>query len=191
MDYKMLFISLLTICMIGCRKDQVYTMRCLRITDYKPYSDSLYKAKGGYNVRKIQFYYSLPNYSNKPVYVPIRTWFRKNVSSEIKVFFVDNTDTVIPHYSIDKVPCNSNIINANDSMLVMIKIFHFPDWQTKWINADSSLETVIKKLRLKYVIHHDDLKPDLRPIKIKFETSPLFIDVIPPGMDQIHPYWEG
>ena len=191
MDYKMLFISLLTICMIGCRKDQVYTMRCLRITDYKPFSDSLYKAKGGYNVRKIQFYYSLPNYSNKPVYVPIRTWFRKNVSSEIKVFFVDNTDTVIPHYSIDKVPCNSNIINANDSMLVMINIFHFPDWQTKWINADSSLETVIKKLRLKYVIHHDDLKPDLRPIKMKFETSPLFIDVIPPGMDQIHPYWEG
>ena len=191
MDYKMLFISLLTICMIGCRKEQVYTMRCLRITDYKPYSDSLYKAKGGYNVRKIQFYYSLPNHSNKPIYVPLRTWFRKNVSSEIKVFFVDNTDTVIPHYSIDKVPCNSNIINANDSMLVMIKIFHFPDWQTKWINADSSLETVIKKLRLKYVIHHDDLKPDLRPIKMKFETSPLFIDVIPPGMDQIHPYWEG
>ena len=191
MDYKILFISLLTICMIGCRKDQVYTMRCLRITDYKPYSDSLYKAKGGYNVRKIQFYYSLPNHSNKPIYVPLRTWFRKNVSSEIKVFFVDNTDTVIPHYSIDKVPCNSNIINANDSMLVMIKIFHFPDWQTKWINADSSLDTVIKKLRLEYVIHHDDLKPDLRPIKIKFETSPLFIDVIPPGMDQIHPYWEG
>ena len=191
MDYKMLFISLLTICMIGCRKEQVYTMRCLRITDYKPYSDSLYKAKGGYNVRKIQFYYSLPNHSNKPIYVPLRTWFRKNVSSEIKVFFVDNTDTVIPHYSIDKEPCNSNIINANDSMLVMIKIFHFPDWQTKWINADSSLETVIKKLRLKYVIHHDDLKPDLRPIKMKFETSPLFIDVIPPGMDQIHPYWEG
>ena len=191
MDYKMLFISLLTICMIGCRKDQVYTMRCLRITDYKPYSDSLYKAKGGYNVRKIQFYYSLPNHSNKPIYVPLRTWFRKNVSSEIKVFFVDNTDTVIPHYSIDKVPCNSNIINANDSMLVMINIFHFPDWQTKWINADSSLETVIKKLRLKYVIHHDDLKPDLRPIKMKFETSPQFIDVIPPGMDQIHPYWEG
>ena len=191
MDYKMLFISLLTICMIGCRKDQVYTMRCLRITDYKPFSDSLYKAKGGYNVRKIQFYYSLPTHSNKPIYVPLRTWFRKNVSSEIKVFFVDNTDTVIPHYSIDKVPCNSNIINANDSMLVMINIFHFPDWQTKWINADSSLETVIKKLRLKYVIHHDDLKPDLRPIKIKFETSPQFIDVIPPGMDQIHPYWEG
>ena len=191
MDYKILFISLLTICMIGCRKDQVYTMRCLRITDYKPYSDSLYKAKGGYNVRKIQFYYSLPNHSNKPIYVPLRTWFRKNVSSEIKVFFVDNTDTVIPHYSIDKVPCNSNIINANDSMLVMINIFHFPDWQTKWINADSSLETVIKKLRLKYVIHNDDLKPDLRPIKMKFETSPLFIDVIPPGMDQIHPYWEG
>ena len=191
MDYKMLFISLLTICMIGCRKDPAYTMRCLRITDYKPYSDSLYKAKGGYNVRKIQFYYSLPNHSNKPIYVPLRTWFRKNVSSEIKVFFVDNTDTVIPHYSIDKVPCNSNIINANDSMLVMIKIFHFPDWQTKWINADSSLDTVIKKLRLEYVIHHDDLKPDLRPIKIKFETSPLFIDVIPPGMDQIHPYWEG
>ena len=191
MDYKMLFISLLTICMIGCRKDQVYTMRCLRITDYKPFSDSLYKAEGGYNVRKIQFYYSLPNHSNKPIYVPLRTWFRKNVSSEIKVFFVDNTDTVIPHYSIDKVPCNSNIINANDSMLVMIKIFHFPDWQTKWINADSSLETVIKKLRLKYVIHHDDLKPDLRPIKMKFETSPQFIDVIPPGMDQIHPYWEG
>lgn len=191
MDYKILFISLLTICMIGCRKDQVYTMRCLRITDYKPYSDSLYKAKGGYNVRKIQFYYSLPNHSNKPIYVPLRTWFRKNVSSEIKVFFVDNTDTVIPHYSIDKVPCNSNIINANDSMLVMIKIFHFPDWQTKWINADSSLDTVIKKLRLEYVIHNDDLKPDLRPIKIKFETSPLFIDVIPPGMDQIHPYWEG
>ena len=191
MDYKMLFISLLTICMIGCRKDQVYTMRCLRITDYKPYSDSLYKAKGGYNVREIQFYYSLPNHSNKPIYVPLRTWFRKNVSSEIKVFFVDNTDTVIPHYSIDKVPCNSNIINANDSMLVMIKIFHFPDWQTKWINADSSLDTVIKKLRLEYVIHNDDLKPDLRPIKIKFETSPLFIDVIPPGMDQIHPYWEG
>ena len=191
MDYKMLFISLLTICMIGCRKDQVYTMRCLRITDYKPFSDSLYKAKGGYNVRKIQFYYSLPNHSNKPIYVPLRTWFRKNVSSEIKVFFVDNTDTVIPHYSIDKVPCNSNIINANDSMLVMINIFHFPDWQTKWINADSSLETVIKKLRLKYVIHNDDLKPDLRPIKMKFETSPLFIDVIPPGMDQIHPYWEG
>ena len=191
MDYKMLFISLLTICMIGCRKDQVYTMRCLRITDYKPYSDSLYKAKGGYNVRKIQFYYSLPNHSNKPIYVPLRTWFRKNVSSEIKVFFVDNTDTVIPHYSIDKVPCNSNIINANDSMLVMINIFHFPDWQTKWINADSSLETVIKKLRLEYVIHNDDLKPDLRPIKMKFETSPLFIDVIPPGMDQIHPYWEG
>lgn len=49
MDYKILFISLLTICMIGCRKDQVYTMRCLRITDYKPYSDSLYKAKGGYS----------------------------------------------------------------------------------------------------------------------------------------------
>lgn len=191
MDYKILFISLLTICMIGCRKDQVYTMRCLRITDYKPYSDSLYKAKGGYNVRKIQFYYSLPNHSNKPIYVPLRTWFRKNMSSEIKVFFVDNTDTVIPHYSIDKVPCNSDIINANDSMLVMIKIFHFPDWQTKWINADSSLDTVIKKLRLEYVIHHDDLKPDLRPIKIKFETSPLFIDVIPPGMDQIHPYWEG
>lgn len=191
MNYKMLFISLLTICMIGCRKDQVYTMRCLRITDYKPYSDSLYKAKGGYNVRKIQFYYSLPNHSNKPIYVPLRTWFRKNMSSEIKVFFVDNTDTVIPHYSIDKVPCNSDIINANDSMLVMIKIFHFPDWQTKWINADSSLDTVIKKLRLEYVIHHDDLKPDLRPIKIKFETSPLFIDVIPPGMDQIHPYWEG
>ena len=187
----MLFISLLTICMIGCRKDQVYTMRCLRITDYKPYSDSLYKAKGGYNVRKIQFYYSLSNPSNKPIYVPLRTWFRKNVSSEIKVFFVDNTDTVIPHYSIDKVPYNSDIINANDSMLVMIKIFHFPDWQTKWINADSSLETVIKKLRLKYVIHNDDLKPDLRPIKMKFETSPLFIDVIPPGMDQIHPYWEG
>ena len=191
MDYKILFISLLTICMIGCRKEQVYTMRCLRITDYKPYSDSLYKAKGGYNVRKIQFYYSLPNHSNKPIYVPLRTWFRKNVSSEIKVFFVDNTDTVIPHYSIDKVPYNSDIINANDSMLVMIKIFHFPDWQTKWINADSSLETVIKKLRLKYVIHHDDLKPDLRPIKMKFETSPQFIDVIPPGMDQIHPYWEG
>ena len=191
MDYKMLFISLLTICMIGCRKDQVYTMRCLRITDYKPYSDSLYKAEGGYNVREIKFYYSLPNYSNKPIYVPLRTWFRKNVSSEIKVFFVDNTDTVIPQYSIDKVPCNSNIINANDSMLVMINIFHFPDWQTKWINADSSLETVIKKLRLKYVIHNDDLKPDLRPIKMKFETSPLFIDVIPPGMDQIHPYWEG
>lgn len=191
MDYKMLFISLLTICMIGCRKDQVYTMRCLRITDYKPYSDSLYKAEGGYNVREIKFYYSLPNHSNKPIYVPLRTWFRKNVSSEIKVFFVDNTDTVIPHYSIDKVPCNSNIINANDSMLVMIKIFHFPDWQTKWINADSSLETVIKKLRLKYVIHNDDLKPDLRPIKMKFETSPQFIDVIPPGMDQIHPYWEG
>lgn len=191
MDYKILFISLLTICMIGCRKDQVYTMRCLRITDYKPYSDSLYKAKGGYSVREIQFYYSLPNHSNKPIYVPLRTWFRKNVSSEIKVFFVDNTDTVIPHYSIDKVPCNSNIINANDSMLVMINIFHFPDWQTKWINADSSLDTVIKKLRLEYVIHHDDLKPDLRPIKIKFETSPLFIDVIPPGMDQIHPYWEG
>ena len=191
MDYKILFISLLTICMIGCRKEQVYTMRCLRITDYKPFSDSLYKAVGGYNVRKIQFYYSLPNHSNKPIYVPLRTWFRKNVSSEIKVFFVDNTDTVIPHYSIDKVPCNSNIINANDSMLVMIKIFHFPDWQTKWINADSSLDTVIKKLRLEYVIHNDDLKPDLRPIKIKFETSPLFIDVIPPGMDQIHPYWEG
>lgn len=191
MNYKMLFISLLTICMIGCRKEQVYTMRCLRITDYKPFSDSLYKAVGGYNVRKIQFYYSLPNHSNKPIYVPLRTWFRKNVSSEIKVFFVDNTDTVIPHYSIDKVPCNSNIINANDSMLVMIKIFHFPDWQTKWINADSSLDTVIKKLRLEYVIHNDDLKPDLRPIKIKFETSPLFIDVIPPGMDQIHPYWEG
>lgn len=191
MNYKMLFISLLTICMIGCRKEQVYTMRCLRITDYKPFSDSLYKAEGGYNVRKIQFYYSLPNHSNKPIYVPLRTWFRKNVSSEIKVFFVDNTDTVIPHYSIDKVPCNSNIINANDSMLVMIKIFHFPDWQTKWINADSSLDTVIKKLRLEYVIHNDDLKPDLRPIKIKFETSPLFIDVIPPGMDQIHPYWEG
>ena len=191
MDYKMLFISLLTICMIGCRKDQVYTMRCLRITDYKPFSDSLYKAEGGYNVREIKFYYSLPNPSNKPIYVPLRTLFRKNISSEIKVFFVDNTDTVIPHYSIDKVPCNSNIINANDSMLVMIKIFHFPDWQTKWINADSSLETVIKKLRLKYVIHHDDLKPDLRPIKMKFETSPLFIDVIPPGMDQIHPYWEG
>lgn len=191
MDYKILFISLLTICMIGCRKDQVYTMRCLRITDYKPYSDSLYKAKGGYNVRKIQFYYSLPNHSNKPIYVPLRTWFRKNMSSEIKVFFVDNTDTVIPHYSIDKVPCNSNIINANDSMLVMIEIFHFPDWQTKWINADSSLDTVIKKLRLEYVIHNDDLKPDLRPIKIKFETSPLFIDIIPPGMDQIHPYWEG
>ena len=191
MDYKILFISLLTICMIGCRKDQVYTMRCLRITDYKPFSDSLYKAEGGYNVREIKFYYSLPNPSNKPIYVPLRTWFRKNVSSEIKVFFVDNTDTVIPHYSIDKVPCNSNIINANDSMLVMINIFHFPDWQTKWINADSSLETVIKKLRLKYVIHHDDLKPDLRPIKMKFETSPQFIDVIPPGMDQIHPYWEG
>ena len=177
--------------MIGCRKEQVYTMRCLRITDYKPYSDSLYKAKGGYNVRKIQFYYSLPNYSNKPVYVPIRAMWHADVSSEIKVFFVDNTDTVIPQYSIDKVPYNSDIINANDSMLVMIKIFHFPDWQTKWINADSSLETVIKKLRLKYVIHHDDLKPDLRPIKMKFETSPLFIDVIPPGMDQIHPYWEG
>ena len=190
MDYKMLFISLLTICMIGCRKDQVYTMRCLRITDYKPYSDSLYKAKGGYNVRKIQFYYSLPNHSNKPIYVPIRTWFRKNVSSEIKVFFVDNTDTVIPHYSIDKVPCNSNIINANDSMLVMIKIFHFPDWQTKWINADSSLDTVIKKLRLEYVIHNDDLKPDLRPIKMKFETSPQRIDLIPPGIDQ-GVYWEG
>ena len=105
MDYKMLFISLLTICMIGCRKDQVYTMRCLRITDYKPFSDSLYKAEGGYNVREIKFYYSLPNPSNKPIYVPLRTWFRKNVSSEIKVFFVDNTDTVIPHYSIDKVPC--------------------------------------------------------------------------------------
>lgn len=191
MDYKILFISLLTICMIGCRKDQVYTMRCLRITDYKPYSDSLYKARGGYNVRKIRFYYSLPNHSNKPIYVPIRTMWHEDVSSEIKVFFVDNTDTVIPHYSIDKVPYNSDIINANDSMLVKIKIFHFPDWQTKWINADSSLDTVIKKLRLEYVIHHDDLKPDLKPIKMKFETSPLFIDVIPPGMDQIHPYWEG
>ena len=177
--------------MIGCRKDQVYTMRCLRITDYKPYSDSLYKAEGGYNVREIKFYYSLPNPSNKPIYVPIRAMWHEDVSSEIKVFFVDNTDTVIPQYSIDKVPYNSDIINANDSMLVMINIFHFPDWQTKWINADSSLETVIKKLRLKYVIHHDDLKPDLRPIKIKFETSPQFIDVIPPGMDQIHPYWEG
>ena len=190
MDYKMLFISLLTICMIGCRKEQVYTMRCLRITDYKPFSDSLYKAKGGYNVREIQFYYSLPNHSNKPIYVPIRTWFRKNVSSEIKVFFVDNTDTVIPQYAIDKVPCNSNIINANDSMIVKIKIFNFPDWQTKWINADSSLDTVIKKLRLEYVIHNDDLKPDLRPIKMKFETSPQRIDLIPPGIDQ-GVYWEG
>lgn len=191
MNYKMLFISLLTICMIGCRKEQVYTMRCLRITDYKPFSDSLYKAVGGYNVRKIKFYYSLLNPSNKPIYVPLRTRWHKNVSSEIKVFFVDNTDTVIPQYQTQKVPYNSEIINANDSMLFMITIFNFPDWQTKWINADSSLDTVIKKLRLEYVIHNDDLKPDLRPIKIKFETSPLFIDVIPPGMDQIHPYWEG
>ena len=190
MDYKMLFISLLTICMIGCRKDQVYTMRCRCVTDYKSFSDSLYKAKGGYNVRKIEFYYSMPNPSNKPIYVPLRTLFQDDVSSEIKVFFVDNTDTVIPQYAIDKVPCNSNIINANDSMIVKIKIFNFPDWQTKWINADSSLDTVIKKLRLEYVIHNDDLKPDLRPIKMKFETSPQRIDLIPPGIDQ-GVYWEG
>ena len=64
MDYKILFISLLTICMIGCRKDQVYTMRCLRITDYKPYSDSLYKAKGGYSVRVPPL--PIPNREVKP-----------------------------------------------------------------------------------------------------------------------------
>ena len=113
-----------TVFVIGSIRQQVYTMICGSITDYKPFSDSLYKAEGGYNVREIKFYYSLPNPSNKPIYVPLRTWFRKNVSSEIKVFFVDNTDTVIPHYSIDKVTCNSNIINANHSNLVMIKNFN-------------------------------------------------------------------
>lgn len=106
----------------------------------------------------------------------------ENVRYEIKAFFVNGKDTVIPRYRIDKAPYNTDFINPKDSMLFIIKIVNFPDWQNKWINTDVSLDDIISMLRLEYSIHPEERKSEFRPVRMDFDIKPQHMYVIPPSV---------
>lgn len=181
---KNILFFVLMACIISCQTEYKTKARFICVTDSKPCTDSLYEIEGHhYNGRNIKFRYLVKNDTPENIYLPIRTWSNKNVSSNIKIFLVNGKDTIVPKYDIKKIPFNSDIINAGDSMWIDIEIFRFPDWQNDKITVNADVHDIVNMLKVEYCKDPRDKNTQVNHYDLEFEKSHqnVIYYVIPPG----------
>lgn len=168
---KVLFFVLMA-CIISCQTKYETNARFVCVIDSKPCTDSLYEIEGRYyNGRTIQFRYLIKNDTPESIYIPIRARSHKNVSSNIKIFLVNENDTIVPKYGITKIPFDSDIINAGDSMWINIEIFRFPDWQNANITVNTDVHDIANMLRVEYCKDVKDRNPQFNQYDLEFELN--------------------
>ena len=182
---KTISLTIFLFCFCGCANDatKIVQGEFICVTDSKPCSDSLYvewSKKGNYtNSRSIELQYVIHNYSDKKIYFPIQTLADSTVKSSIKLYFIEKTDTIYPHFYVKKSPYNSNYICKGDSMILFIVISQFQKWSKKGINVSTSLDTLIKKMHLEYLQSLEDVKDNFEIPDLKFGESPQFYYEVP------------
>ena len=113
---KTFLLSITILCLCGCADYATREVEgeFIAVTDSKPCSDSLYSEwaeHGNFsNPRYIELQYLIHNYTEKKMYLPIKTWSDSTVNSSIIVYFLNKTDTIRPIYYTNKIPYNSNYI---------------------------------------------------------------------------------
>jgi hypothetical protein len=168
---KVLFFVLMA-CIISCQTKYETNARFVCVIDSKPCTDSLYEIEGRYyNGRTIKFRYLIINDTPESVYLPIKTRSNDIVSSHINVFFANGHDTIVPKYDITKVPFNSDIIEADDSMWVDVEIFRFPDWQNANITVNTDVHDIANMLRVEYCKDVKDRNPQFNQYDLDFEQN--------------------
>lgn len=181
-------ISLLTsilLCFCGCVNDatKIVQSEFTCVTDSKPCSDSLYAewSKGGIfiNTREIELCYTIHNDTKEIIYLPIRSWSDSTVESSIKVYFINEMDTICPHFYVKKIPYNSNHICKGDSTMLFITICQFYKWSKKGIDVNTSLDTLINRLHVVYNKSLKDVKKNSEIPNIKFDKLPMSYYEIP------------
>lgn len=167
---KKILLLLFAILTISCENRYVINAKMICVEDSKPCTDSLYEIEGRrYNGRTLDFTYLIKNEMNEKLFIPINTRYRNTVLSHIKVYFIDNNDTIVPDYEIKKVPYNSEIINPNDSMWIIIHIFRIPDWQRGSITVNTNIHDIVRKLNIEYCEDSKDDTTLLKRPKLIFE----------------------
>lgn len=178
-------LSFLLLLFFGCTNNTISRVqgKFLSVTDSKPCSDSLYSewSKGGNstNPRYIELCYTVHNYTNEKMYLPIHTLSDSTAESSIDVYFIDETDTICPHFYVKKVPYNSNYICKGDSMMLFITISQFQKWGRKGIDVSTNLDTLINRLHVVYHKSLKDLNKEYEIPDIKFGKSPKLYYEIP------------
>lgn len=170
MDNKMGIITCFVL-IIMCACDNTYKLKTksLYITDSKPCTDSLYEVwNHSYNGRQIELQFVVENSTNKKLYLPLSTWYKKSTDS-ISVCLTNGKEKIVPYFSVKKVPYDSDIINVNDSMRIFIRICRFPEWQEKWCNANTNIHDIISMLRVSYYSNDSPMKHIEKKAKIEFD----------------------
>ena len=155
----------------------------LSVTDSKPRTDSIYaerlKEGPSINPRYLELCFTIHNYSDEKLYLPIRTWSDSITKSSIKVFFTNEADTICPYVRIDKNPYNSNYICKGDSMILLVKIANFQKWSKKGIDVNTNIDTLISKLHLEYIKSPKDIKEDYEIPDFELGKFPRYYYEIP------------
>lgn len=167
------------ILLIACSKDYELRPCSLYITDSKPCTDSLAEIrKNSYNARTLDLQFVIKNNTGKSLCIPIKTVNPSNIS----VCLTNEQDTIIPKFTVKKVPYNTNIINEGDSIRLFVKLYRFPDWQSDWCNVNTDVKQIISMLRISY--HGGDCSDtSTDKVVLKFDEiqSNYTLYVIPPG----------
>lgn len=168
--------------LVACNNTFTLTPKSLYITDSKPCTDSLYEVwNHSYNGREIRLQFVIENSTDEKLYLPLSTWYRKKTDS-ISVCFTNGKEEIVPYFSVKKIPYNSDFINAHDSIRIFIKLCRFPEWQKDWCNANSNIEEIIPKLRIKHFSSNNQSKKIKKAI-IRFDNviTKYIIYEIPSG----------
>ena len=170
---KRILLYAMTIYMfISCHEENTLNAKFVRVDDSKPCTDSLYEVNDKiYNARKLDFTFLVKNNTYREFFVPIRTLSDESVYSYVKVFFVDKGETIIPKYEIKKIPYDSNIVNPNDSMWIIVHVFRIPDWQKGNITVNTSVFDMVDKLRVEYCKNPKDNSSSLKQSDLFFEKK--------------------
>ena len=174
---------LLCICGCVCNSPKVVRGKFLAVTDSKPNTDSIYaeRLKEGHaiNPRYIELCYTIHNYTDEKMYLPIQTWNDSITKSSINVYFIEETDTIYPILDVKKNPYDTNYISKGDSLLLYIKVINFEEWSKNGIDVNTNIDTLINRLHVEYRKSPADEKDDYEIPNIEFGKSPQFYYEIP------------
>lgn len=175
MNKKVLVICvLIQMTFVACNNIYNLTPKILYVKDSKPCTDSLYEVWGHYyNARTIELQFIVKNCSGEDLYLPLSTYLTPKDGS-IYVCLSNGQECITPNYSIKKVPYDSDIISANDSMRIFIKILSFPKWQRDWCNVGMDIEEIMSKLKITYKNNKD--YPEKTPKKANLIFDEKFTD---------------
>lgn len=172
MNKKLLVICvLIQMTFVACNSIYNLTPKILYVKDSKPCTDSLYEVWGHYyNAREIELQFVVKNRTGEDLYLPLSTHlFPKDDS--ISVCLSNGQECITPVYYIKKVPYDSDIIRANESMRIIIKILSFPEWQRDWCNVSMDIEEIISKLKITYKSNKDYPDKTLKKANLIFDEK--------------------